>query len=212
MSPTTVLRLRTRLGRLSFLVALILVPALGFSARGGNQREEQKPLPVLGRVADFALVDQASAPVSRAALAGEPWVANFVFTRCPLVCPRLTERMRAVQTLAQRHQDALRLVTFSVDPEHDAPAVLKSYADAYGADQTTWKFLTGSESSIEQIARSFSVALEGEADPGRSDFGIMHSGHLVLVDGRGRIRGYYPSSEEGVEKRILVDLKRLGIS
>lgn len=117
--------------------------------------------------------------------------------------------MRAVQALARRRDGALRLVTFSVDPEHDQPAVLKSYADAYGADQTSWKFLTGSEASIAAIARSFAVALAGKADPGKSDFGIMHSGHLILVDGRGRIRSYYPSSEEGVEQRILVDLKRL---
>jgi protein SCO1/2 len=209
MSATTPRRLRTRAARLASVEALILVPALGFSALGGSLREDRTPLPVLGRVADFALVDQGSSPVSRAALDGEPWVANFILTRCPLVCPRITARMRALQALAQRHDDALRLVTFSVDPEHDMPAVLKSYADAYGADQTTWRFLTGSEAAIDAIARSFAVALDGEADPSKSDFGIMHSGHLVLVDGRGRIRSYYPSSEEGVENRILADLNRL---
>jgi cytochrome oxidase Cu insertion factor (SCO1/SenC/PrrC family) len=89
---------------------------------------------------------------------------------------------------------------------------LQAYADAYGADSTNWRFLTGSETSIEEIARSLSVALEGEADPAKPDFGIMHSGHLILVDGRGRIRRYYPSGEEGVENRILVDLKRLRAS
>lgn len=211
MPPPSV-RVPAHLARRAALASWILVGALSCVALGGCAREEAKPLPVLGRVADFALVDQASAKVSRAALGGQPWVASFVFTRCPLVCPRITERMRAVQTLAQGHDDALRLVTFSVDPAHDEPSVLRSYADAHGADRTTWKFLTGSESSIEEIARSFSVALEGEADPGKSDFGIMHSGHLVLVDGRGRIRGYYPSSEEGVEQRIVRDLKRLDVS
>lgn len=212
MSPPTLARLRIRIACLASVCATCLLCALGFSAFGGNQGEDRQPLPVLGRVADFALVDQTSSPVSRAALAGEPWVANFIFTRCSSVCPRITERMHAVQALAQRHDDALRLVTFSVDPEHDEPAVLKSYADAYGADQTTWKFLTGSEASIDAIARSFAVALGGKADPDKSDFGIMHSGHLVLVDGRGRIRSYYPSSEDGVEQRILVDLKRLDVS
>ena len=212
MPATTSLGLRTRAARLAALFTVILVSALGLSAFGGARHEEPTPLPVLGRVADFALVDQASAPVSRATLSGEPWVANFVFTRCASMCPRLTNRMRAVQELAQRDDAGLRLVTFSVDPEHDDPAVLKTYADANGADLSNWEFLTGSEASIEEIARSFSVALDGEADPSRSDFGIMHSGHLILVDGRGRIRGYYPSSEEGVERRILVDLKRLGAS
>jgi protein SCO1/2 len=191
--------------------ATLLGLALGFTLLGGCQRADRTPLPVLGRVADFALLDQTGSPVSRDSLAGAPWVANFIFTRCSTVCPRVTQRMHAVQALAHR-DDRLRLVSFSVDPEHDAPAVLKTYADAHGADQTSWKFLTGSETSIDAIARSFAVGLVGKADPNKADFGIMHSGHLVLVDGQGRIRGYYPSSEEGVEKRILVDLKRLDLS
>jgi protein SCO1 len=210
MSSSTALR--TGLARFAVAATLLLVPALGVSALGGVRRTDTGAPPVLGRVADFALVDQASAPVSRAALDGEPWVASFVFTRCPLVCPRLSERMRAIQALAGRDTPGLRLVTFSVDPEHDVPEVLRSYADAHGADRNRWKFLTGSADSIAAVARSFAVALAGEADPGRSDFGIMHSGHLILVDGRGRIRGYYPSAEEGVESRILEDVKRLGVS
>jgi len=188
---------------------LLLAAALGFAALGRGPHATEHPLPILGRVADFALVDQASAPVSRTVLDGAPWVASFVFTRCPLVCPRLSDRMRTLQALAKGQATSLRLVTFSVDPEHDAPDVLQSYAEAYGADRARWRFLTGSEAQVEAVARSFSVALDGEADPSKADFGIMHSGHLVLVDGRGRIRGYYPSGEDGVERRILADVERL---
>jgi protein SCO1 len=195
--------------RLAAAATLLLVSVVGFSARGRLTRASEEPLPILGRVADFALVDQASAPVSRGALDGEPWVASFVFTRCPQICPRLSERMRALQVLAKGHAAPLRLVTFSVDPEHDVPDVLKSYADGFGADRATWRFLTGSEAQVAAVARSLSVAFEGKADAAKADFGIMHSGHLILVDGRGRIRGYYPSSEDGVEQRILADLGRL---
>jgi protein SCO1/2 len=204
-------RLRTRAARLAVIAALLLAPALGFSALSGGGRTAS-PLPVLGRVADFALVDQSSTPVSRTQLAGAAWVANFVFTRCPTTCPRLSDRMRAIQALAKQHAESLRLVTFTVDPEHDQPDVLRPYAEAYGADPASWKFLTGSQSSIEEIVRSFAVALSGKADPAKPDLGIMHSGHLVLVDRVGRIRGYYPSSEDGVEDRILADLKRIDVS
>ena len=191
--------------------ALVLAPALGFSAlRSGTT--SAAPLPVLGRVTDFTLLDQSSVPVGRRTLDGQPWVASFVFTRCPLVCPRLSERMRALQALAERADAKVHLVTFTADPEHDTPAVLESWADAYGADEQRWKFLTGSAESIRRIARSLSVALEGAADPAKPDFGIMHSGHLVLVDGQGRIRGYYPSAEDGVEHRLLADLQRIGAS
>jgi protein SCO1/2 len=199
-------------GRLAVAATLVVVAGLGLVALGRPTRADEFPLPVLGRVAEFALVDQASAPVSRAALDGEPWVANFVFTRCPLVCPRLSERMRVLQSMAKDHATTLRLVTFSADPEHDVPDVLKSYAEGYGADRGTWRFLTGSEEQVAAVARSFSVALQGEADATKADFGIMHSGHLILVDGRGRIRGYYASSEDGVESRILADLERLKVS
>lgn len=191
--------------------ALVLAPALGFSALR-SATSDGAPLPVLGRVTDFALVDQSHLPVARRTLDGQPWVASFVFTRCPLVCPRLGERMRALQALAERADAKVHLVTFSVDPEHDTPEVLASWADAYGADEQRWKFLTGSEESIRRIARSLSVALAGEADPAKPDFGIMHSGHLVLIDGLGRIRGYYPSAEDGVERRLLADLQRIGAS
>lgn len=190
---------------------LLLVPALGFSALR-HQTARSAPLPVLGRVTDFALVDQSNVPTERKALDGEPWVASFVFTRCPLVCPRLAGHMRALQDLAQRADTRLHLVTFTVDPEHDTPAVLGSYADAHGADRRRWSFLTGGESAIREVVRSFSVALEGTADPTKANFGIMHSGHIVLVDGQARIRGYYPSAEEGVEQRILADLERIGTS
>jgi len=198
--------------RLAVAAALLLGSAFGFAALGHLTRAPERPLPILGRVADFALVDQASAPVTRGALDGEPWVASFVFTRCPLVCPRLSERMRALQSLAKGHTAKLRLVTFSVDPQHDVPDALQSYAEGYGADRATWRFLTGSEAQVAAVARSFSVALEGKADAAKADFGIMHSGHLILVDGRGRIRGYYPSSEDGVKNRILADLERLEVS
>ena len=201
-----------RLAVAAALLVVVVVAGFGFAALGLPTRASERPLPVLGRVAEFALVDQASTPFSRDALDGEPWVASFVFTRCPLVCPRLSERMRTLQALAKGHAARLRLVTFSVDPEHDGPEVLKSYAAGFGADRATWRFLTGSEAQVEAVARSFSVALEGEADASKADFGIMHSGHLILVDGSGRIRGYYPSGEDGVEDRILADLGRLEVS
>jgi protein SCO1/2 len=206
MSALTRLRKPRAAGRA--LAAALVLLALVAAARAGR---EEAPLPVLGRVADFALVDQTRAPVSRETLAGEPWVASFLFTRCTTVCPRLAERLRAVQALARQHDDAT-LVTFSVDPEHDGPDVLRSYAEGFGANAARWKFLSGSAASIEEIARSLAVPVSREASVTAPDLGIMHSGHLILVDREGRIRGYYPSGEEGVEQRIVADLERLRAS
>ena len=180
-------RRRAPLGaaRLATGRSALLVSVLGFSALGRLTRASEQPLPVLGRVADFALVDQASAPVSRGALAGEPWVANFVFTRCPPVCPRLTraDARRAGAGAAATPSRSGWSPSASIRSTTQ-PAVLKSLRRrATAPTRRRWKFLTGSEASIEAIARSFSVALDGEADPRKADFGIMHSGHLILVDG-----------------------------
>jgi protein SCO1/2 len=202
-------RKRRRGARLTILFALILAPSFWLVPLDGRPRERADDLPVLGRVADFSLLSQADAPVTRAAFDGEPWVANFAFTRCASVCPRITQTMRAVQRKAQEEDVGLRFVTFSVDPEHDQPEVMKSYAETYGADFSSWTFLTGTTQAIEGVARSFSVGFDDQIDPTREDLGIMHSGQLVLVDEEGRIRGYYPSTDEGVENEIVGDLKRI---
>jgi protein SCO1/2 len=207
MSALTCVRLPVRAAGRA-LAAVIVLLALVVAARAGR---EDAPLPVLGRVADFELIDQTRAKVSRATLAGEPWVASFLFTRCTTVCPRLAERLRTIQKLAHQADDAL-LVTFSVDPEHDQPDVLRSYADGFDADSARWRFLTGAETSIEEIARSFAAPVSRDASAAAPDLGIMHSGHLILVDREGRIRGYYPSGEDGIERRILADLERLRAS
>ena len=185
---------------LVFSVATVVVLAVGC------QQAAAPPAPALGRVADFSFVDQDGAVVTRRSLDGEPWVASFFFTRCQTVCPIITGRVKQLEALASDRSTPLRIVSFTVDPRHDQSTVLKQFADA---NEVEWSLVTGSESAIKAVARSFSVALEGEADPGQPDFGILHSGHLILVDGNANIRTYYRSSEDGVEDRILADARRL---
>lgn len=175
----------------------------------GPGDEASSPLPELGTIPELRLTDQRGEAFTPAALDG-PWLAAFMFTRCPTVCPLITARMREVQHLAKEQQVPLKLVSFSVDPDHDTPAVLSAYAERYGVDQASWFFVTGDNVVIRSAAeQGFKVSVEGTANPAVADFGISHGSHLVLVDGQRKIRGYYRSSEPESVARIVRDARRL---
>jgi len=115
-----------------------------------------------------------------------------------------------VQQDAKRRNLDLRLVSFSIDPDNDTPPVLAKYASEYGADTTTWSFLTGDVKSVRATAeQGFKIAAQGSADPSKADFGITHGTQLVLVDGALRIRGYYSTSEDEPLRRIVDDAAKL---
>jgi protein SCO1/2 len=170
----------------------------------------RKKPPVLTAVGEFSLTDQAGRNVTPASLRGKVWAAAFMFTRCPTVCPRITRRMRELQVSATKKSVALELVSFSVDPEHDTPAVLTEYAKQYGADLSSWRFLTGDLEAVRRTSeQGFKLALDGKATPGAEHFGLFHGSHLVLVDADGQIRGYYRTSEDEQMAQLLSDAESL---
>jgi protein SCO1 len=118
--------------------------------------------------------------------------------------------MRGVQEAAARKGTRLHLVSFSVDPDHDTPAVLREYAVRHGADLATWSFLRGDYNVVKTTAEDgFKMALSGRADPEQPHFGITHGSHLVLVDANLRIRGFYRTSEDEALARLVEDAARL---
>jgi protein SCO1/2 len=165
------------------------------------------PLPVIGQVADFTLTDQAGKPFGAADLRGKVWVANFIFTRCTTICPIFTEKMSGLERQAD---PSLRFVSFSVDPEFDAPPVLLAYARARHADLARWSFLTGPIDAVKRTVVD-SMKMMMDKDPQATDPGIMimHGTYFVLVDGKMQIRGIYPMSDETSGKRILADAARI---
>jgi protein SCO1/2 len=184
--------------------AAILACALAVSAC----REKVQPLPVLGAVPQLSLVDQANRQVTLGTLRGRPWLADFFFTRCPSVCPRVTARMKEIRARVPANE--LRLVSISVDPENDTPAVLSAYAAQYAIRDDDWWLLTGDHHAIANAAENgFHIGLSGTADPSKPDFGITHGSHLILVDATGRIRGYYRSFDDDVIELLVRDLARL---
>jgi protein SCO1 len=164
----------------------------------------------LGEVADFALTERGGETVRRADLLGKVWVAAFGFTRCTGPCPQVSGTMARLQGELAGQPD-VRLVSFSVDPEHDTPEVLREYAQRFGADPQRWWFLTGPrEDMYRLIQESFHLAVqqsEGEARrPGQE---VTHSFKVALVDRAGHIRGYFDGRQVDEEGKPVADLDRL---
>jgi len=188
--------------------ALALAPLLFIGAvfLQRSRAASHAALPVLLQIEPFSLVDQHGQAVALSDLRGQVWVADFIFTGCTSACPMLTSRMRSLQdSLARREGELrrklpIRLVSFSVDPEVDTPERLREYAARFGADGQRWLFLTGSLAEINRaVTGSMKIPFEkGGADT--SAFDVMHGEHFVVVDGQGRIRGYFDADSEGMAR------------
>lgn len=184
------------------LIAILLLPSLFylFLYTGVNNF---KTLPIFGpkvfdasqendtlyhHIPDFQLTNQNGEVFSSDDLKGKIYVADFFFTTCPTICPKMSTHMLELQ---KHFYDlpAFHLVSFTVNPEHDSVEVLKEYSQKLSAKDSVWDFLTGPKDSIYKLGyEGYMVnAMEDDAAPG----GFLHSQWLVLVDKKGQIRGYF---------------------
>lgn len=186
------------------LLAAATAVALALLAR----ERLREPPPVVATLPHFELTERDGATVTLRELAGRPWVADFVFTRCRVVCPHLTGKMAE---LRRRLPAGSRVasVSISVDPEHDTPEVLRAYAERQGISGRDWLFLTGGRDAVRGLVRDgFLLAVEDA--PENVAMPILHSSRFALVDGAGRIRGYYSPLEQDSElDRLLADAAAL---
>lgn len=169
-----------------------------------------QPLQRLGTLPDFTFTRQDGQPFGRAELLGRPFVANFIFTRCPTICPVFTGKMARVQKRTADLGPKLALVSFSVDPKYDTPERLTAYAARYGADPSRWSFLTGDYTRLQDtVVGGFKIAMGRNSDDENDIPGIFHGSHFVLVDATGEIRGYYDSADDDTVERLTRDAERL---
>ncbi|MSS73026.1 MAG: redoxin domain-containing protein [Candidatus Latescibacteria bacterium] len=190
------------------LLAVTLVGFVGVTAFlwGREQGRRPSPLPVYGSVPDFELTERSGRTVRLADLKGRIWVADFIFTSCAGPCPMLSQQMSGFQTALARAPE-IRLVSFSVDPERDTPAVLSEYAARYKADRERWLFLTGDRTTVYRLIREgFRLTVEEEPE---SEGQILHSLRFALVDRAGQVRGYYNGDDPESLRRLLPDVDRL---
>jgi protein SCO1/2 len=142
-------------------------------------------LPVLGTVPPFELTAQDGTRFGSKDLARRVWMASFMFTRCEAGCLAVTRQMARIQGRTRNLEPFFHLVSISVDPAFDDPARLAAYARAHRASPRMWTFLTGAAGTLRDA--------------------ISHGTDLVLVDGEGRVRGYYDAQDAGSVERAVRD-------
>jgi protein SCO1/2 len=194
--------------KLILALALLAAPA---AATILHQRLRTAPLPSYGQVPSFRFIDQAGAPFGSRELAGHVWIADFIFTSCPEVCPRMTEEMARLQASLRNRGlgGRVQLVSVSVDPERDTPAKLAEYATRFHVDGALWKLLTGPQHDVEEaVVNGFKIGLQRD-DSAQDPFAIVHGTRFVLVDKKGAIRGYYDAADRAAIARLRDDAERL---
>jgi cytochrome oxidase Cu insertion factor (SCO1/SenC/PrrC family) len=144
-------------------------------------------------VPPFTLTERSGRAITNNDLLGKIWVADFIYTTCPGPCPLVSASMARFQAATATDPD-VQLVTFTVDPTTDTPAVLSAYADKLGASKTKWWFLTGQEKQIFDVVRNgFMLPMEDNSGkpPEPGQYKVTHSTEVAVVDQNGVIQGYF---------------------
>jgi protein SCO1/2 len=161
-------------------------------------------MPVLYEGPRFSLTDQDGKALSTADLRGKAYICDFIFTTCGSACPIMTSKLSNLQ---KETPAELNFVSFSVNPEFDTPAVLKTYARAKSADLTRWHFLTGTPAQMSQVAEQMKIQKPNEPHPA-----VNHSEKFFLVDGDGNVRGIYNSEDPDAMKALVADASWMATS
>lgn len=165
-------------------------------------KEDVRPLKPLGQAPEFTLSGHGGKPFRSQSLKGMVYVVDFFFTGCKGICPILQANMKKLQVAFDGNPN-LRLLSISVDPKADSVERLASEAKKLGANPAVWTWTVGPTKETGRIAKGY--MLIGTEVPGE----ILHSNRFVLVDGYGKIRGFYTGTEDEDVQAIQEDIRRL---
>ena len=176
----------------------LLAPVVGIAVGLLLTSCRAAPPPEIGPGPAFELVNERGEAFGSSHLRGKIWVANFIFTSCPDVCPILTQTMKGIQKDLDPVSDDVFLISITVDPVVDTPEVLRAYAESHGAEPSNWSFLTGSTELTEQVVvKGFQQALEEVPPRDGEPRNIRLGSHFVLLDRVGTVSAFYPSNGKG---------------
>lgn len=193
-----------RIVRLKTFWVLFLVFGFAYPIYKSLNRTLPPDLPVIAQVPGYELISENGQRFGSKDLAGRVYLANFVFSRCPSVCPKMLSDLQKIQKRIRGTGKKVAIVTFTVDPEHDNEKVLFDLARKYDANPFTWTFLTGTdkEALFKLYKDGFKVGVEQNP---QDLFDIAHSEKIVLVDRKNRVRGYYSFDTDSVNK-LMIDV------
>ena len=202
---------------LALMLSLLLLALSGARASAPSQAQGSGTIDDFGAAPAFTLTDQRERPVSSDMFHGKIVIANFIYTSCTDICPLLSTQMQAFQERLRQENllgNPVQLLSFSVDPARDTPAILRTYAERHKADPDAWRFLTGPEEMVKPlIVDGFHLGVQALPPPtaitgghthdgANGDYEVMHSGRFVLIDQQGRIRAYYDGRDFDAEHAL----------
>lgn len=173
---------------------------------GEKYYDEELKDTVYHQIPEFELLNQDSVVVTEKDFAGKIMVADFFFTSCETICPKMTSQLKRVAKKTEGMPEVF-IVSHTVDPETDSVATLKNYAHSNGIDTKKWWFLTGDESFIHEHGGQgylLNVLRDSTAQGG-----FLHSEFFVLVDKERRIRGIYDGTSTIEVDKLIADITRL---
>lgn len=153
----------------------------------------------------FSFTDQDGQTKAKADVEGKIYVAEFFFTTCTGICPKMNANMDKVYAKYKDKPDFL-ILSHTVDPEHDSVPVLKAYAAKHHADSKNWWFVTGDKKQLYRMARQGYLVDDG-VYTGEEDF--VHTQWFALVDKTGHVRGLYEGTKQQDVSRLIEDIDRL---
>lgn len=154
-------------------------------------------------IADFSFINQNGDTITQKDYEGKIYVADFFFTTCGSICPKMSRNLFEVQT-AILNNPKVKLLSHTVFPETDSVPVLKKYAIKYGVKDNKWNLVTGSKKDIYTMARKSYLAVKMGKPSELLD--MVHTENFVLVDEKRRIRGFYDGTKEEEIQRLIQDI------
>ena len=203
---------------------VILVPVLLSSC---GEKKKEHVLPFIGNydieyslvngveVADtvyptipfFHFLNEDSIRISSKDLKGKIWVADFFFTTCSTICPKMTTQMKRLNAMTSDLNDQVQFISFTINPRYDQPSVLKQYKKHHGITATNWTFLTGDEAETHRLGIEDFRIFAGQDD--LSEDGYAHSEAFTLVDKEGFVRGVYNIADPKQVDQLEKDIRKL---
>jgi protein SCO1/2 len=157
-------------------------------------------------IADFSFVNQNGKTITQKEYEGKIYVADFFFTTCGSICPKMTTNLVDVQK-AIKNNPKVMLLSHTVFPETDDVPALKAYAKKYGVIDAKWNLVTGDKKEIYTMARKSYLAVKlGKPE---ELYDMVHTENFVLVDQKRRVRGFYDGTKQEDIQRLIEDINWL---